>query len=127
LNSAYKLATIFVTASLVESGNLTLVEAMTAGTPILAADRPYARELCEDAVQYFDPLEPGSFADSAADLLRDGNKRRLMAIRGIELAARGYRSNPYGRLIEQLVALATTGDELKSLPSAGFARAQQNS
>ena len=54
LRSAYRLATVFVTPSLVESGGLILTEAMTMGTPIVAADRAYARESCGDAAVYFD-------------------------------------------------------------------------
>jgi glycosyltransferase involved in cell wall biosynthesis len=41
--------------SLEESYGLPLIEAMHLGLPIVAADLPYARELCGDQAIYFDP------------------------------------------------------------------------
>jgi glycosyltransferase involved in cell wall biosynthesis len=33
---------------------------MAAGLPIVAADLPYARDICGDGAIYFDPHDPGS-------------------------------------------------------------------
>ena len=41
--------------SLTESYGLPLVEAMVLGLPVIAADLPYARWMCEDEAIYFDP------------------------------------------------------------------------
>ena len=49
--------------SICESFGNPLVEAMAAGKPIVAADRPYARELCGDAAVYVDPEDPSSLLD----------------------------------------------------------------
>ncbi|WP_232307896.1 glycosyltransferase [Sphingomonas hankookensis] len=54
----YSAADALVFPSFTESYGLPLVEAMTIGMPIVAADRPYARELCGAAGIYFDPLCP---------------------------------------------------------------------
>lgn len=56
----YAAADALIFPSLTESFGLPLVEAMSLGLPILAADRPYARWLCEDNALYFDPHSPQS-------------------------------------------------------------------
>ena len=105
LNEAYQAAALFVTASLVESGNLTLVEAMLSGTPILSADRPYARDLCGDTACYFDPLRPESAANAIIALLGSREKLSSMANRAKSLALAGQASQPYDHLISSVVAL----------------------
>lgn len=46
--------------SLMESYGLPIVEAMTLGLPIVCADLPYARWLCEGQAIYFDPMSTES-------------------------------------------------------------------
>jgi glycosyltransferase involved in cell wall biosynthesis len=58
----YARAHALIFPSIVETVGLPLVEAMQAGLPILAADRPYAREVCGGAALYFDPNDPTSLA-----------------------------------------------------------------
>jgi glycosyltransferase involved in cell wall biosynthesis len=106
LRGAYQLATVFVTPSLVESGNLALVEAMTTGTPIAAADRPYARDLCGDAAVYFDPHRPAELAAAISDLIEDEAKRQRLSRRGLEVACIGRSEKPYDSMMERFCALA---------------------
>ena len=55
--------------SLVESFPQPLLEAMSIGLPILAADRPYAREIVGQAGLFFDPLDDGTeLANSIKEL-----------------------------------------------------------
>lgn len=56
--------------SLGESYGLPLVEAMSLGLPIVAADLPYARALCGAGAIYFDPHSDESLAAAIADLAR---------------------------------------------------------
>lgn len=73
----YAAAHALIFPSFTESFGLPLVEAMSIGLPILAADRPYARWLCEDQAIYFDPLSPQSAWQAIAHLrekLRSGWK-----------------------------------------------------
>jgi glycosyltransferase involved in cell wall biosynthesis len=106
LRDAYCLTTAFITASLVESGNLTLVEALSAGTPILAADRPYARDLCGDSAAYFDPGDPESASSVIVGVLTNASKREQMGRRGLEVAVSERKGRPYDCLVDQLVSLA---------------------
>jgi glycosyltransferase involved in cell wall biosynthesis len=105
LRSAYQLATILVTPSLVESGNLILTEAMAMGTPIVAANRAYARDLCGDAAVYFNPDRPAELAAAISDLLEDDEKRRDLVRRGFQVVSKGRSERPYDHLMGRLVAL----------------------
>lgn len=70
--AALREADALVMPSLVETVGLPMVEASSLGTPVIAADRPYAREFCGDAATYFDPHDAGSLA-AAIDRLATGN------------------------------------------------------
>jgi glycosyltransferase involved in cell wall biosynthesis len=105
LKSAYQLATVLVTPSLVESGNLILTEAMAMGTPIVAANRAYARDLCGDAAVYFNPDQPAELAAAVCDLLAHEEKRRDLVRRGFEIVSKGRSERPYDDMMGRLVAL----------------------
>jgi glycosyltransferase involved in cell wall biosynthesis len=105
LVQAYRYATLFVTASLAESGNLTLAEALVSGTPVVAPDRGYARDLGGELFEYFDPLDPASLAETIAGLLENRDRREDLARRGLVHATQARARQPYDRLIEELTAL----------------------
>ena len=105
LKSAYKLATILVTPSLVESGNLILTESMAMGTPIVAANRAYARDLCGDAAVYFDPDRPAELAEAISDLLEHDEKRHDLVRLGFEVVSKGRSERPYDDMMGRLVSL----------------------
>jgi glycosyltransferase involved in cell wall biosynthesis len=58
LLAAYEAADACLFPSLCESFGHPLVEAMALGKPLIAADRPYARELCGPHALYVDPGRP---------------------------------------------------------------------
>lgn len=64
LAAALRAADALVMPSLVETVGLPMVESLSLGTPVIAADRPYAREFCGDAAVYFDPHEAGSLCEA---------------------------------------------------------------
>jgi glycosyltransferase involved in cell wall biosynthesis len=114
LPAAYKAASAFVLPSLVESGNVTMMEAMSVGTPVLAADRPYAHDLCEDAALFFDPRDPDAFANAAIDVLANEPLRKRLSRLGLELVQRRQENRPYRILLDHLCQLAEKGVLLSS-------------
>lgn len=114
LRTAYRLATAFVMPSLVESGTLTPLESMSLGTPVLAADRPYAHDTCEDAAEFFDPSSAVDLASKMMELIQDERRRTALVQRGAAVVARRREGAAYEAMIEHLLGLATAWKE-KSL------------
>ena len=106
LRHAYELATLLVMPSLVETAALPVLEAMSMGTPVLAADRPYAHDLCEDAAEFFDPSSPQDFATKAIALLRDEARRKELSSRGLSLSKRRSLDRPYERIADLMLRVA---------------------
>jgi glycosyltransferase involved in cell wall biosynthesis len=63
LSQLYRDADAFVFASVCESFGFPLIEAMSFGIPVFAADTPINREICGPAAAYFPPGDPQSLAD----------------------------------------------------------------
>ncbi len=82
LSEAYSRADALVLPSFQETVALPLLEAMSAGTPIIAADRPYAREMCGTAALFFDPWSPSSLASCIELVLTDPVLRTRMVTEG---------------------------------------------
>lgn len=90
LAQLYQQARLFILPSRLEGFGLPPLEAMTAGTPLLAADIPVLREIVgegEDGQQFFDPNEPTALAQALeatlhrppAELVRDSEKNQTRA------------------------------------------------
>src|SRR5213078_2870516 len=62
LGELYSQAAALVHPSLHEGFGLTALEAMTSGTPVIAARSPGVTEVCGEAVLYVDPRDPGDLA-----------------------------------------------------------------
>lgn len=100
LANAYREATLLVMPSLVETVGLPMIEAMNVGLPVLAADRPYAHDIAENAAFFFDPLSPRDFAEKAGCLLLDAGLRQGLIEKGRLLIARREASNPYQKMLD---------------------------
>jgi glycosyltransferase involved in cell wall biosynthesis len=87
LAELYAGAVALVHPSLYEGFGLTPLEAMSLGTPVLAARSPGIVEVCADAVLYADPHDPGAFATEMVRLGDDASLRASLAARGRERAA----------------------------------------
>lgn len=75
-------STLVVMPSALESFGLTFYEAMAAGCPIVASDRPFSREACGDAAVYADGAAPDSFAVAVSRLLDSRTEREQLSARG---------------------------------------------
>lgn len=84
LRAMYRDAVLVIVPSLVESMALPLVEAMSARCPVVAADRPYARDVCDNAALYFAAESTADLVRVAGEVLRDDDL-------AVDLVARGER------------------------------------
>jgi glycosyltransferase involved in cell wall biosynthesis len=73
---------VMVYPSFAETFGFPLVEAMAAGMPVVAADTPIHREICGDAVLYFEPANPADLAERLRELDEDADLRRRLSRAG---------------------------------------------
>lgn len=82
LAELYRGAAALVHPALHEGFGLTPLEAMAAGTPVIAARSPGVVEVCEDAALYVDPRDPVALAVTLMRVAGDASLRRDLAARG---------------------------------------------
>jgi glycosyltransferase involved in cell wall biosynthesis len=87
LERLYDEAVMLVHPALHEGFGLTLLEAMSAGVPVLAARSPGVTEVAADAARFFDPRDAEGLAGSIADMASDVPARRDLVERGRRRAA----------------------------------------
>jgi glycosyltransferase involved in cell wall biosynthesis len=80
-------ATALVHPALYEGFGLTLLEAMAAGAPVIAAAVPGTTETCGDAARYVTPGDAGELAAALAELAGDPARGQRLAVRGRARAA----------------------------------------
>ncbi len=83
----YEGARLLIQPSFDEGFGMTVLEAMTMGIPVVAADRGALPELVADAGALVDPDEPAAIAGAIERLLDDGEYAAASAARGIRRAA----------------------------------------
>ena len=86
LVAAYNAADLYVNASLYEGFSLTLVEAMSCGTPVVVADRGALGEIAGDAALLVDEPTPERLAAAIGPALQDETLRRELRERGLRRA-----------------------------------------
>jgi glycosyltransferase involved in cell wall biosynthesis/ubiquinone/menaquinone biosynthesis C-methylase UbiE len=87
LAAAYRSADAFILPTLLESFGRPYDEAMHFGLPILTSDRDFARERCQDAATYFDPMDAKSVARAMASVMEDSALRARLVENGRHLLA----------------------------------------
>ena len=102
LAEAYDLADALVMPSLVETVGLPLAEAMQIGVVAIAADRPYAHDICGTAAAYFDPRDPRHLAWTLERVLSDPTLMTQMRQAGHRISSERAASHPYVQMIESL-------------------------
>ncbi len=82
LAGLYRSAVLVCCPSLYEGFGLPVLEAMGAGTPVLASDIPVHREIAGDAAILLPSEDPARWAEAAAALAEDDGRRRELSERG---------------------------------------------
>jgi glycosyltransferase involved in cell wall biosynthesis len=70
--------------SLIETFTASYPEAMRMEKPIVTSDLPFAREICDNAALYFDPLNPDSIVDKIVELTQDEKLYADLKQKGLE-------------------------------------------
>jgi glycosyltransferase involved in cell wall biosynthesis len=86
LRALYRGATVFAYPSLGEGFGLPVLEAMTAGVPVLTSNRSSLPEVAGGAARLVDPEDTGAIRDGLAALLGDPAERDRRAAAGRERA-----------------------------------------
>ncbi len=107
---ALKASDLMVFPSLSESFGLGLVEAFAAGCPVAASNLPYAQDVGNDAVLYFDPKDQLSISETVIHALEDDRMREVLKDRGLQRS----RSYSYQTIAEQ-VANVLEDSKMQSL------------
>jgi len=71
-------ADLFVFSSVIETQGLVLIEAMAAGTPVVAVEAPAPVDVLGGGGGIFVPAREDAFADAVLELLSDEPRRRMM-------------------------------------------------
>ena len=88
LYDVYKMGTIFVTASEIETQGIVLIEAAASGLPLIAVDKGAVSEVCVDQENGF-LCQPGNVSEIAAAMWRlmsDTKLRKKFAAKSLEIA-----------------------------------------
>lgn len=80
----YRLADVYVTASLHEGFGVPLIEAMACHVPVVASRSGAMPWVVGDAGLLCKPQDPGDLAEKVVRVLEDGNLRRALVARGQE-------------------------------------------
>ena len=108
LPNLYRAADAYILPTLLETYSFTYDEAMHFGLPILTSDRDFARERCQDAAIYFDPLDAESVAKAMARVMEDADLRASLVANGKRvLAAASTWDQITARFVEILERVAT--------------------
>ncbi len=87
LPGLYRGACAFVLPSLYEGLGLTCLEAMSCGTPVVAADRAALPETCGGAALLVDPNDPEAIADAVVAAATDERLRTRLRAAGLKRSA----------------------------------------
>jgi glycosyltransferase involved in cell wall biosynthesis len=82
LAELYRQADLFVCPSYSESFGHPMLEAMSSGVPVVAANLPVHREICGEAALYFDTFDEATLARECVRVLTDQNLAEKLRTRG---------------------------------------------
>lgn len=89
VRACFEKALFFAFPSIAEGFGLPVIEAMASGCPVLTSDASSLAEIAGDAAVLVDPMDVGSIAGGMTRLIRDGDLRERLVVRGRRQAA-GY-------------------------------------
>lgn len=109
LRHYYKCARVLIMPSLAETVGFPMLEAMQIGTPVLAADLPYAHAICEDAALFFDPKSPADCSAKLLQLIENQRLKRELIISGYRIINKRAAEKPYEAMLRKLREIVDAG------------------
>lgn len=100
----YLTSNFVICPSLVESSTAVFPESFISERPLLVSDRDFARNLCEDAAVYFDPLDAVDIARKIDTLMLDQQLQNRLLNSAIRVLHKNYLS-PTEKWEQQLTLL----------------------
>lgn len=88
----YLASNFVICPSLVESSTAVFPESFIAERPLLVSDRDFARNLCEDAAVYFDPLDAVDIARKINELMKDQQLQNKLLSSAVQVLHKNYLS-----------------------------------
>lgn len=85
--------------SLFEGGGIPVIEALTCGCPVAAANIPAVKETAGNAVFLFDPYSEKSICNAMKEIQSNGDLRENLRIKGLEAAKNHDGGNIVNRLL----------------------------
>lgn len=114
MHSLYKGSDIFIFPSLCESFGFPMLEAMSSGLPVVAADTPANREILGEAALFYPPLAPSALSACVRKIIQNPGLRQSLVKKAGERIA-GYDWG-WDRYIKEISAIC---DSVKN-SSAGL-------
>ena len=102
LHHIYRASDIYVTAAYAESFAHPLVEAMSSGLPITAADTDVHREICGESALFFPSISPTALADQVCRFVQDEELAKNFTAKGL----RRSQDFTWKQHVQQLLELA---------------------
>ena len=102
LHQLYLLCDVFVCPSYSESFGHPLVEAVASGPPVVAANLPVHREICEDDLKDFNDLNEVDIATECVRVLTDQSLREELGKTGLQRSQQ-FSWDEHVRQLEALI------------------------
>jgi glycosyltransferase involved in cell wall biosynthesis len=102
LKVLYQSTALFIFPSLIENSPNSLLEAMMAGSPVIAGSRAPMREFCGTAAIYFDPLSVIDIRNKIVMLLENDDLRHCMRRHSVEQAGK-YTWDDFVRVVAEQI------------------------
>jgi glycosyltransferase involved in cell wall biosynthesis len=102
LYQLYRASNVYVTAAYAESFAHPLVEAMSSGLPVVAANTEVHREICGESALFFPPMSPTGLADQVCRFVQDEELAKSSSAGGL-LRSRDFTWKQH---VQQLLDLA---------------------
>ncbi|MCP3761376.1 glycosyltransferase family 4 protein [Domibacillus sp. A3M-37] len=101
----YKNARFFVFPSIYEGFGLPPLEAMTFGCPVIASNHECIKEICEDQVIYFNPLDESDLIGKIMELYHNDKLVDQMSKKGVKFTSKYNWTNSTEKLLNYIQTL----------------------